>query len=487
MLATLGFANLTKADSSSGVSVSSSGSDCGSHQFVPRGASTDLTWIDALTYHYIHRECPEKKFVWVGTAIYQQSRKSDRFGSAFLLGDGNNTLTVTQGGGTGVVNSIELGLGNLSPAAPFTGTLTIEPTRKQFTYLGYMYFNLSDWWCGLWADVVVGVTNAHHRLNCYEVSNGSSMCPGVETIAQALSNNNLTSAQFYCDNCLDGKRRTGFEDVQVRLGYDHMWCNDNRVGIYLIGTIPAGRTPTAEYIFEPLVGSKHWSIGAGFEGDYEVDWCGCDENSSLTLMTDFNYRYVFNHKECRTFDLLPNGPFSRYLLLVNQNSPGLPFPAADVTTAKVNVLPRSTIQWWLGLNYEYCDWDFEVGYNLFWRQKERLKNDIVPFPTNVGVYNLNGCGISNVTASNATMTNAGTSDTVFVPLSSTSLNIDSGLAGRLLTNKVYGALSWNGCICDCFEWMAGFGGSYEFVIRHDQCNAPSAWAVFGKMQQLVFK
>ena len=56
-------------------------------------------------------------------------------------------------------------------------------------------------------------------------------------------------------------------------------------------------------------------------------------------------------------------------------------------------------------------------------------------------------------------------------ISPSNINIASGLAGRLLTNKVYGALSWTGCACDCFEWMAGFGGSYEFVVNHDQCNA----------------
>ena len=39
----------------------------------------------------------------------------------------------------------------------------------------------------------------------------------------------------------------------------------------LIGTIPAGRSPTAEYIFEPLVGSKHASFGVGFLGDYQFD------------------------------------------------------------------------------------------------------------------------------------------------------------------------------------------------------------------------
>lgn len=456
--------------------------ECPSHMFVPRGASTDLTWIDSLTFYNRTRQYPNKRYIYSSTTIYQQSRKNKRFSSSFLLGNGSNSISVQQAApGAPVINSLELGLANAT--TPFASTLTIKPNRKAFTYIGNMYFNFQDWWCGLWGDFTFGVTNAHHRLDCCEVGNVSNICPGIYNIGSALGDRSeLRYSKFYCGNCADGKRRTGFEDVQLRLGYDYMWCNDNRIGIYLIGTIPAGRKPTAEYIFEPLVGSKHGSIGVGFLGDYQFD-CGCDD-SSFTLMTDFNYRFVFNHKECRTFDLLPNGPFSRYLLVVDSNALGFPFPAANVTTRNVNIKPRSTIQWWLGLNYEYCDWDFELGYNLFWREKEQIKNNNVincnPFPTTVGIYNLNGCGASSVTASSATIFSPGTADTTFVPLTFASLNLDSGLARRLLTNKVYAAASWTGCACDCFEWMAGFGGSYEFVSKHDRCASPSSWAVFAK-------
>lgn len=457
--------------------------NCTSNYFVPRSASTDLTWIDSLTFYNRTRRCSDKSYLYSSTTIYQQNRKNDQFGSGFLLGNGSNVLTVTQGGGTNIVNSIELGLANAAPAAPFSSTFTIQPTRKQFSYVGNMYFNFKDCWCGLWADFTFGVTNAHHRLNCCEVGNRSTACPGISTIADALSNPLLKSGKFYCDNCRDGKRRTGFEDVQLRLGYDYTYCDENRIGIYAIGTIPAGRTPTAEFVFEPLVGSKHASIGVGFLGDFAFSFCGCDD-SSLTLMTDFNYRYGFKHGECRTLDLIPNGPFSRFLLLVDQSALGLPFPAANITTLKVNVKPRGTIQWWLAINYEYCNWNFELGYNLWWRQNEELElknNKCSVFPTTVGVFNVNGCGLSALTASNATITNPGTPDTTFVPITPANLNLLTAAAGRALSNKVYGALSWTGCACDCLEWITGFGGSYEFVSKHDKCNALQSWAVFGKM------
>jgi len=463
--------------------------ECASHQFIPRGASTDLTWIDALTrYDVLHRK---EKFIYTSTSIYQQSTHNKRFASSFLLGDGNNFINVNTVPVAGtVVNATELGLARVDPlTGPFTSLFTIKPTRKQFTYLGNFYFKLDDWWCGLWGDITFGITNVHHRLNCTEVTNGSDLYPhlsfisnGIPDVSTSLSSRpDLNYSQFYCGNCLDGKRRTGIEDIQVRLGYNYEWCDDAHVGIYGIVTIPAGRNPTQQFIFEPLVGSKHWSVGVGFMGDYAA-WC-CDD-SNITLLTDFNYRYVLSHKECRTFDLMPNGTFSRYLLLVyptDATTLANPFPAADITTFSVKVTPRSTIQWWIGLNYEYCDWDFEAGYNLYWRQREQIKtSSVADFTTTAGVYNL-ASGVAAVTASDATITSVGTADATFIPLTAANLNITSAEAGRVLSNKVYGAFSWMGCACNCFDWMAGFGASYEFVTGNSKCNALSSWAVFSKV------
>lgn len=488
-------------------SVPTVASPCASHQFIPRSASEDLTWIDALTrYDLIHRRGKDGKpvkYAFNSTSVYQQSTKCSNsnssssssscsnFASSFLLGNGNNYINVAQTPvANTTVNSLQLGLAQTNPdLTPFSSTFTINPSRRLFTYVGNLYANLEDWWCGLWGDITFGVTNVHHRMNCSEVTTGvSTLYPnisfitnGIQNVTASLSDRpDLNYSQFYCGNCADGKRRTGFEDIQVRLGYNHEWCDDAHIGIYGIFTIPAGRNPTQQYIFEPLVGSKHWSVGVGFMGDYAA-WCDSCGDSNLTLLTDFNYRYVLSHKECRTFDLLPNGPFSRYILVVSPNQLGEPFPAADITTISVKVNPRSTIQWWIGANYEYCDWDFEVGYNLYWRQSEQIKSSSVAgFTTADGIYDLIGGGASRVTASDTTMTTVGTPDATFIAITAADLNLASAQAGKVLSNKVYGALSWMGCACDCFDWMAGFGGSYEFVVNHDKCNALNSWAVFGK-------
>ena len=438
--------------------------NCSSHVFVPRSISTDLTYINWGIFYNLHCGAKDKTFTYAGQFIYQNSRKSRGLGAGFLLGT-NNTVTIQQApfapGTPDVINSVSLGLGTTPPAAPFSELFSIQPERKIFAYQGYFYANLDTWWCGLWADASFAIVNAVHRLNALELGTMSTLCPGILGVCDALNNPSLKFGKFFCGLCNDEKRRTGFDDFQVRLGYNYDWC-DSILGVYLIGTVPSGRKPTAEFVFEPLVGSKHGSIGVGFQGFLPIDLCGCPD-SCLTLMTDFNWRFVFSHRECRTFDLLPNGPFSRFLPLVTLANPLFTIPGVNLLTQKVRVQPRNTIQWWLGLDYEFCDLNFEFGYNLWWRQKERISTDSITVPANVSIFDLSGAG-------------------TFTPLTLANININSAVAGRGLTNKVYGAFSWGGCICDgCFDWMSGLGASYEFVAKHDRCNALSYWAAFGKV------
>jgi hypothetical protein len=456
------------------------GNSCESHQFVPRSISTDLVYIDSMTYYQRYFKERENWFIYTGTFLYQKSRKDKKMGAAFLTHN-KNQITVNQDG-TGDVSAAWLGLSNSNVATPFSATFSISPERKVFGYHGNWFFNLDSWWCGLWLDVSTAVINAEHKLDCCETDENGPVfgCP-LSAVGDALGSPLLHYDRFYCGLCNNEKRRTSFDDLQVRLGYNYTWCNDAVVALYLTGTAPAGRKPTDTFIFEPLVGTRHYSVGVGLNGHYGL-WCN-DCGDSLTLMTDINYRYVVKHHECRTFDLCSGGPFSRYLLVAAQSNPEQAIPAVNFFTQKVVVKPRSTIQWWLALNYEHCEWDLEVGYNLFWRQRESI-GCIKDFCVPVGIFDINSAIDRRRTSlNNATIATAPgeiPSDAVFTPLLASNLNKESAAAGRVLTNKFYAALSWNGSVCVCIDWMAGFGGSYEFVSDHYRCNALPFWGVFGK-------
>lgn len=459
--------------------------NCTSHQFVPRTISTDLAYTNLLNFWHRHHDKKDQKIIYAGTFLYQQSSKSKDLGSAFLLGNSNcksNCITVAQDG-SGDVNSAWLGLANANPANPFASTFCVEPQRKTMGYYGYFYFDLSDWVCGLWMDASSAIINVRHDLNCCEQGNTASTCPGITTVGQALNNPIDQFGKFNCSDCSIDRHRTGVDDIQLRVGYESTFCDDQNIwGVYAIGTVPTGDAANAEYIFQPTVGTRHGSIGLGVEADYQL-WCNSCGDRDLALLFDANYRYAFKKNERRTFDLCKNGQFSRFLLVADQADPSSPMPGVNFFTQDVDVTPRSTVQGWLALHYTRCDYNFEFGYNLFWRQQEKLSLCNFCDDRTVGIYQLGCPGQGCTTASAATIAqgaNQVVADASFVAITANDLNLNSAAGGKALSNKFYVAAEMNRCASECLDWFAALGTSYEFVTGNYKCTTLPAWALFAK-------
>jgi hypothetical protein len=469
---------------------------CTSHEFIPRLVSTDLTYTNPFVFYDRHHHVNDNetgKIIYSSSFFYQRSTKSKDLGAAFLLGArGNsacrsNCITVRQDG-TGDVSSYWLGLTNADPADPFASTFCISPERISLGYYGYFYFDLSDWVEGLWIDASSAIVNARHKLNYCENGNTASAIPGISTVYQALNNPAYQFGKFNGDTCEIDKYRTGVDDVQLRLGYERSLCDDAFIGgLYAIGTIPTGDAMNALYVFQPTVGSRHGSIGLGIEGDYTL-WTNSCDDQSVAFLFDANYRYALQRWERRTFDLCANGPFSRFLLVARESDPATALPGVNFFTQKVEVTPRSTVQAWLALHYQRCNYDVELGYDFFWRQDEKLcpqdscsDNCRTCFDNTIGIYQL-GCPGQNCTsASTATIAQGPDQivpDATFVTLTAQNLNIASGAAGKALSNKIYAAIAMNRHRSAHSDWFAAFGGSYEFVSNKYACTTLPGWAVF---------
>ena len=329
---------------------------------------------------------------------------------------------------------------------------------------------------GFWADVSFAVAHARHKFHLRELStpavNGATTTatgdiPGEPTtFVGALNSLNALSR-----DC----RHTGVDNVIVRLGYDWTYCNNDHVGLYFLGLIPTGKRFNNARWFEPVIGSKHGGVGVGIEGDYTL-W-NCDDQD-LVFMTELKYTFRFKHTENRVFDL-NNGPLSRFLLAVPSDSCS-PVNIVSNLTSCVEVKPRSTVDFWLGLHYQWCNWGIEFDYNLYWRQRERICGGNFNFG-NLGLFNLScACGESNSNATIATGFGQGTADATFTELSAANVNLQSGAACKALTNTVSGALSYNNVWCDCYPWYVGIGGKFEFASKKDKRSIPESWGVFGK-------
>ncbi len=453
--------------------------DGGSHSFFrPREITPNNVFQHSLSlYWWYHDVLCEDDCIWWSMQVspfYQRSTNGKKTGEFFLpckQGD----ISVKEDG-SGDVGSLWLNL-IAADGSNFDSLVSIRPQRSVVGAYFNFRFDLSRVFCHSWLSVAFAAMRAKHELNFCECESAN---PGV-----ACEVTNVGEALNQCDwlygkfaQCCSLTRR-GVDDVQIKFGYDWFYCDTNHLSPYMVGTAATGKGSYAEYIFEPFVGSNHGSIGAGIIGDYSLWEC---DTSELTLLTDFKYRYVLRACERRSFDLCKNGDWSRYLQVVQECAPSNSLPGINIFTQDVRVTPGSTIDWWFAFHYQRCQWNVELGYDLWWRAKERV--ELCCFPCNFGIYDLAGdCNINPVSASCAAIcqslggTNVPVSDDSFVAITCDDLNLNSGATPSALSNTLYVAIGYDGCLCDSPAFF-GLGGSYEWGRN---CDALDNWAVWIKL------
>jgi hypothetical protein len=395
--------------------------------------------------------------VWV-TPFYQRSTNGNKIARYFFPCQ-QDTISVKEDG-TGNVGSLWLGLES-TIGTSFNSLIAIRPQRSVVGAYFNFRFDLSRFFCHSWFEVAFAPMRAKHQINFCEENSVSGVQCGLTNVCQALNNPDWLYGK-YANASLT---RKGVDDIQFKLGYDWFYCDTDHISPYFVGVAPTGKGSCAVNVFEPTVGSNHGSVGFGLIGDIRA-W-GC-ENKEVTFLTDFKYRYVLHGCETRSFDVCQNGDWSRYLPVVIDGQPSNPLPGINAFTQQVKVTPRSTIDWWLAAHYQHCQWNIEMGYDLWWRQQERVS--LCCFPQNIGIYDINGdCSRNPQTASRAlicqTVAGAGTnvapSDATFVVVQCSDLNLNSGATPKTLSNTLYLAAGYDGDLCDC-PALVGIGGSYEF-------------------------
>ncbi len=453
--------------------------DCGSHSFFrPREITPNNVFQHNLSlYWWYHDVLCEDDCIWWSMQVspfYQRSTDGKK-AAEFFLPCKKCDISVKEDG-TGDVGSLWLNL-IAAGGSSFDSCVTIRPRRSVAGAYFNFRFDLSRVFCHSWLSVAFAAMRAKHELNfCEKENNGPGVACGVTNVCEALNQCNLLYGKFA--KCCSLTSR-GVDDVQIKFGYDWFYCDTNHLSPYIVGIAATGNSSNAEFIFEPMVGSDHGSIGAGIIGDYTLWVC---DNSELTLLTDFKYRYVLRACERRSFDLCKNGDWSRYLQVVQACARSNSLPGINILTQDVFVTPGSTIDWWFALHYQRCQWNVELGYDFWWRAKERV--ELCKFPCNFGIYDLVGdCNINPVSASCAeicqsvTGSNVPASDESFVAITCNDLNLNSGATPGALSNTIYAAIGYDGCVCDS-PALIGLGGSYEWGR---DCDALDNWAVWVKL------
>jgi len=298
----------------------------------------------------------------------------------------------------------------------------------------------------------------------------------IDYLTGRVSNNDaenlqqaLTKAKWHNSNS-----KTALADVDVEVGYNFLYEKTKRLCMHGILTIPTGNTPQGEYLFEAVAGNgDHWGAGFGLDSCFRV-WT--EKNSKLDIIAAFNYRHFFRGTETRTlgfrsseigFTTRPD-LWGHYKLIGENTSTRGVFPAANVLTREVEVIPGCQFDGMLDMCLTWNKFSLDVGYNLFAKKAEDIR--VKHWDNNryaVAAWDYDTSSAFDITVNEY-------NDQI---INKENLLVDVCKNPSVATHKLFGGL---GYIFSGFQYpiMLGGGGSWEFVTDNDCLRQ---WAVWGKL------
>lgn len=443
--------------------------DCRAHTiFIPRQMAYNPIYEDALVFHeYAHMN---DRFLFSVKPIYTQT-----VGSAvkeyFTI---NHACSMdVQENGSGDIDSLWFQVIS-APNTYYSSTLSFAPVQKSFGALVYFAWMLPCDWALTFNTAFIGRKNSMRP--CETVSANLGEVPGFSTVTQAL----MSSEMSYGKIC-GTQSKGGVDDLQIKLLKNFRLCDDASlfVDVYGLVGVPTGHGSKACYLFEPIIGSNHAQFGLGLNAEKSCDWNMCD---ALSFYGELKWRYGFEATETRSFDMTPNGQWSRYMLFTTPTAVADPFFAINDLTFKASVTPRNSFDFLLAAHGERNAFRFELGYNFWYRQQERVF-PCITMP-NVGIADLVGIAqlanqepVTVTSASQATISEGVypnqyqmPRDASYTLVTAQNINSCSGAQPASIINAIFGSLGYS---CGC--WDISLNASYEGAARVSTASIASVW------------
>ncbi len=434
--------------------------------FVPRQLSYNPILENALLLDAKINDLGN--YVFSVKPIYTQSVGS-KFKEYFNI---NHKCSLNvQEDGSGDIDSLWFQVDS-APGTFYSSNLSFHPKRQ--TYGALLYFS-AKFCYGLSFNINTAVVQARNNMHiCESTIQNQGILPGNPTVTTSFANCDRKYGRICGDHT-----KTGLDDIQVKLVYNPYQSEKGYWDIYVLGGIPTGKGSKAVNLFEPLVGSKHAQVGVGIDAEWNIK---TGEGCTWSLLAEAKYRYGFKGDECRSFDLTANGQWSRYMLFVSQTDLFTTFPAINDLTFKVDVTPGSSFDFYLATHAEHERWNFELGYDFWYRSAEKISFDCKTTATGIGVADLVGIARQNpFTASTANISqgvqpgpNQMKSDAMFVPVTISDINLCSGAQATSISNSFYGSIGYK-VESECNTYQIGLNAAYEVGSSVNTPNNVSAW------------
>ncbi len=364
---------------------------------------------------------------WIAPA-YERSFKSDRIADCLFGTTVNDEREIRIQGSAAKTASNDANAWkaeNFILPTDFSSKIKFTPRVQNFLVDLHFYMALDEWCEGMYFRLYGPIVHARYNLDAEEnivasgdgvatVSTVATGSPGFLSTAAiprasmhtdaisffrgetdltitGVTVNKLSAAKFK-----EGKdKETCFGELRGELGYNLWLDEDYHFGLNIQAAAPTGHRPEGEFLFEAQCGNgKHWELGGGASMHYTL-WRCEDGSSHFDFYSEIDITHMFKARQKRTFDL--NGkPLSRYLLASKFNT-GITStdlfvgttaatavaatnqfaaevaPVANFSTIDVKTKVSVQVDWVAMLNYSYCNWSMDLGYNLWYRSSEDIE------------------------------------------------------------------------------------------------------------------
>lgn len=363
------------------------------------GVMPNLMGLTDKTHVY---DNDEMAFVLSAQTSYGQSMHGDKFAGYFTP---NGTASVVFGprNASGTHANVDVfGLNFNLESASFKSTVTFDPKVTNWSTNFGLFADLANWVEGLYVKAHLPLQYIKNDLQLSEVSTTASAAaftndavnngtPSVvyTTAVAALKGDKTVGdvLQVRKYGKVDGARHaTKLSDATVALGYDFVRSENGHFGVSVGGLFGLGGKPKAEYMFEPVFGNagRHGVFGAV---DGHASLWSSDDDKELTVHLDGKAGYIFANSQLRSYDLTASGKWSRYLAVRKIGTIG----AADNTYygGIDNMINVGTLHAKIGdyvnydanllFNFQYNNFDFQLGYTFAGHSKEKHKSFVDDF------------------------------------------------------------------------------------------------------------
>lgn len=306
----------------------------------------------------------------------------------------------------------------------------------------------------------------------------------IPTVGLNIANSNIQDKLKYAK--IDGNTHnsSGISDIDLRLGWKMVADRKKQLSINIGLLVPTGNIANGEWLFEPVHGNgHHWAVGTSIDGsliirqNYKI-------SIKINLLADYKYllqgieKRTLSFKDPHTDEHVKGG----YYILGGEEGLAKLFPLANILTKDISVKPGSQFNGIANLSFYNKNWLFDLGYNFFYKERERVK---LQNPWTNDKYAMAGINYDTTRNFLVTMANPLAATQAYasnaiagenVAIQKSHLNLDSVKTPAIRTHKIYSELGYR-CNKDKHPIILGIGGSYEFT---DNNVAIEGWTVWLK-------